>query len=102
MYNIQATATNQTYTIQRIFKQKIRIEAISALLSSGSCNIQINVDGVNYGDVIAVTSAGNESVLGTPIEVVDITTSHAIGYTVTGASSAANLEITYSVGVLST
>jgi len=102
MYDIQATAANQTYTIQRIFKQKIRIEAVSALLSSGSCSIQINVDGVNYGDVIAVTSAGNESVLGTPIEVVDVSTSHAIGYTVTGASSAANLEVTYSVGVLST
>ena len=102
MYNKQATATNQTYTIQRIYKQKIRIEAVSALLSSGTCNVQINIDGVDYGDVIAVTSAGNESVLGTPIEVVDTTTSHAIGYTVTGASSAANLEITYSVGVLST
>lgn len=102
MYNTQATATNQTYTIQRIFKQKVRIEAVSALLSSGTCNIKINVDGVDYGDVIAVSSAGNEAVLGTPIEIIDTTTSHKIGYTVSGASSAANLEVTLSVGVLST
>lgn len=102
MYDTQATATNQTYTIQRIYKQKVRIEAVSALLSGGTCNIQINIDGVDYGDVIAVTSAGNESILGTPIEIVDVNTSHKIGYTVTGASSAANLEVTYSVGVLST
>ena len=100
MYHIEATASNQTYTIQRIYKQNIRIEAISVMTSSGTANVKINVNGTDYGDIYAASSAPNEQLLGTPIEVDASVSSAAIGFTVSGASSAANLEVTLAIGII--
>ena len=66
MYHIEATASNQTYVMQRIYKQNIRIEAISVMTSSGTCNVKININGTDYGDIYAASSAPNEQLLGTP------------------------------------
>ena len=100
MYHIEATASNQTYVMQRIYKQNIRIEAISVMTSSGTANVKININGTDYGDIYAASSAPNEQVLGTPIEVDASVSSAAIGFTVSGASSAANLEVTLAIGII--
>jgi len=102
MYDVQATASNQTYIIQRIYKQGIRIEAISVMTSGGTANVKINVNGSDYGDIYAASTSPVEQVLSTPIEVDANTSSATIGYTVSGASSAANLEVTLAIGILST
>jgi hypothetical protein len=102
MYDVQATASNQTYIIQRIYKQGIRIEAISVMTSGGTANVKLNVNGTDYGDIYSASTSPVEQVLSTPIEVDANTSSATIGYTVSGASSAANLEVTLAIGILST
>jgi len=101
LYFKEATATNQTYVMTRIYKQVIRIEAISVMTGSGTANVKININGTDYGDIYAASSTPNEQVLGTPIEVDASVSSAAIGFTVSGASSAANLEVTYAIGIIS-
>lgn len=100
LYHTEATASNQTYVMSRVFKQIIRIEAISVMTGSGTCNVKINVNGTDYGDIYAASSTPNEQVLGTPIEVDASVSSAAVGFTVSGASSAADLEVTYAIGII--
>ena len=100
LYHTEATASNQTYVMTRVFKQIIRIEAISVMTGSGTCNVKINVNGTDYGDIYAASSTPNEQVLGTPLEVDASVSSAAVGFTVSGASSAADLEVTYAIGII--
>lgn len=99
-YSTLATATNNTYTIKRIYKQKIRIDAISVMTSGGTCNLQISVDGTGYGDTYAVSSLATEVALSQPIEIDATSVSHKIGFIVSSASSTAGLEVTYAVAIL--
>ena len=101
-YDIQATVSNSPYTIKRIFKQAITIDGISISTTSGTCNVQIQVDGTPVGAVYSASSTISEQALGTPIQIDATLQSHSIGYVVTSQSSAANLEVTMSVAISAT
>ena len=100
-YLAVASPTNQTYTISRIFKQKIRIEGISVRTSSGTCNVQIAINGVAQGAVYSASSLGSETTISSTIEVDSSASSRAIGFIVTSASSAVSLEVTIAASILS-
>ena len=101
LYTEVATPANQAYKVKRIFKQKLRIDGLSVQTTSGTCSVQITVNGVGLGSVYSVSSTPNEFTLGTPIEIDASTSSDEIGFEVTNNSSASVLEVTMAVSVIS-
>lgn len=97
IYHTVATTANQTYTVKRIFKQKIQINGLSLQTASGTCSVQLSVNGVAVGSTYSVSSSVNEFALGTVIEVDATTASKSIQYVVTNNSSGSNLEVTMAV-----
>lgn len=97
IYSITTTAANQTYTVKRIFKQKIQINGLSLQTASGTCSVQLSVNGVAVGSTYSVSSTVNEFALGTVIEVDATAASKSIQFVVTNNSSAAGLEVTMAV-----
>ena len=83
----------------RAFKQNVRIDAIAAKCSSGSCNVQLTVDGVSVGDVVSVSSSLNETNLTASISINASTTSKLIGFEVTSASSVNDIEVTLAAAI---
>ena len=88
------SASNGNFTVTRAFKQNVRIDAIAAKSSSGSCNIQLTIDGFAAGDVVAVSSSLNETNLTASISINASTTSKEIGFVVSSANSLQDIEVT--------
>jgi hypothetical protein len=95
-----ASAANTDYVIKRIFRQKVNIDAIVLKTASGTCSVQVLVDGTPVGAVHPVTSTLTEEVLVSPIEVDASTTSKLIGFRVTSNASAATLDVTLALSGL--
>jgi hypothetical protein len=100
LYIAVATPTNQTYDVKRIYKQKIRIDGLALQTTSGTCSVQISVNGTGLGSTYSVSSTPNEFALGTPIEIDATTSSKAIEFIVTNNSSASALEVTIAISVI--
>jgi hypothetical protein len=88
------TIDNASYTITRAFKQNVRIDAIAAKTTSGTCNIQMKINGINAGDVIPVSSSLTEQNLSASIAIDATTTSREIAFTVTSATGVSDIEVT--------
>jgi hypothetical protein len=89
--------SNATYTMRRIFKQTMRIDGLAVKLSSGSCSVQLTVDGSPVGDIIPVTSTVNDHTLTSSVSIDASSASKTIGVVVTSASSASDLDVTFAV-----
>ncbi len=94
------TPTNSTYTTKRIFKQKIQIDGLSLQTTSGTCTVQVAVNGTGFGSAYSVSSTVNEFSIGTPIEVDATAASKEVGFIVTNNSSASALEVTMAISIL--
>lgn len=94
--------TDGSYLITRIFLERRRITGISCQTASGTCTIQLSVGGVAVGSTFSVSSATNNSVLGTTIEIDATINPRDISVIVSSASSANNLEITLATQAVST
>jgi len=99
-YFYSETPAAQPYTVKRIFKQKIQIDGISIFTESGTCSIQITVNGQTFGSVYSASSSLSEFSIGQPIEIDASTSSKSIGFVLTNNSSAYKLEVTMAVNVL--
>lgn len=99
-YNTVSTPANTSYTITRIFKQKIKLEGIAVRLTSGSCTVQVTVNGVATGSTYSVSSTPTEVAIASPIEVDASSSSKTIGFVVTSVSSASVLDIVLSGSIL--
>lgn len=100
-YDIINSPTNTGYTISRIFRQKIRIDGLAIRTTSGTCSIQITVNGVAVGATYPASSTPNEFSIGTPIDIDATSASKTIGYLVSGASSPSGLEVVIAASILS-
>lgn len=83
-----------TYSIHRAFRQTVRIDAIAVKCTSGTANIQLNINGTNVGDVIAVSSTLTEHNLSNSIVVDGTSQSKLIAYTISSATSLTDLDLT--------
>lgn len=99
-YFKSGAVSNGTYVMNRTYKQLIRITGLSALLTSGSCQIQLSVAGVAVGPTYAVSSTALDQPLATLIEIDSLAASKAIAVIVTSASSAQDLNITLAIELL--
>ena len=86
--------SNGTNVITRGFKQNIRIDAIAAKSSSGTCNIQMKIAGSLAGDIIPVSSSLTEQNLSSSIAIDATTTSREIAFEVTSQNSLTDVEVT--------
>jgi hypothetical protein len=102
LYNKNTGAVaNGNYQFKRIFKQKIRIDAISLKTTSGTCSVNVTVDGVDVGSVYAAGAALSETNLGAPIEVDATSGSKLIGYKVASGASPVDLEVALAIAGVS-
>lgn len=93
-FNKDGSVADGTYTITRAFKQNVRIDAIAVKTTSGTCNVQLNLAGQNFGDTVAASSTLTEQNLSSSITVDATTLSKKIAITVSSASSVQDIEIT--------
>ena len=100
LYQTVATPANTTYTITRIYKQKVQVDGLSLQTTSGTCSVQIAVNGVGVGSTYSVSSTVSEFALGTPVEIDATAANKKIGYIVTNNSSGSALEVTMAISVL--
>lgn len=90
---LAGSVTNGTYRSSiGIYRQKIRIDGISAVLSAGTCTVQLAVDGVTVGSTYAVTTTRLNQTF-SPIEVDATTVGRLIQVVVTSASGTGNLDL---------
>ena len=91
---VAGTVTAATLrTTVGIYKQKIRIDGLSGIMSSGTCTIQLAVDGVATGATFAMSTTRSNQTF-TPIEVDATTVGRLIQIIVTSpASTPANLDV---------
>jgi len=88
-----ANVGNKTYYLSRIWKQTIRIDGIAYKLSSGTCTLQLAVDGVAVGSTFSATSSLQSDNIATVIEVDGTVASKRIELIVTNNSSGQSLEV---------
>ena len=91
-----ATITNKEYYLGRLWQQVIRIDGIAYKLNSGTCTIQIAVDGQGVGNTFNVTSTLQNDNLPTVIEVDATAVSKRLGIIVTSNSSGNTLDVSLS------
>lgn len=97
---VGGTVSSGNYSIQRIFKEKVRIDGIVVLTQAGTCDVTIQVNGVDQGSSHAASTSLNETTLGTTIEVDATASSRKIGFKVANATSCADLEVALAYTVL--
>ena len=93
-YQQSGSINNGDYVVTRAYKQNVRIDAIAAKTTSGTCNVQLKINGINAGDVIATSSSLTEQNLSASISIDASTTSREIAFEVTSANSVTDIEIT--------
>lgn len=98
---VAGTLSNTTVLVQRIYRQKVRIDGITRKTGSGTCSVQLSVDGVAVGSVYGVTTTAADTNFGTVIEVDGTTASRRIELIISSASGS-DLEVGLSGSVLST
>jgi len=88
-----AAIGNKTYFVTRLWKQTIRIDGLAYKLNSGSCTIQLSVDGTPVGNTFNVTSSLQNDNLATVIEIDATVASKRLELVVTNNSSGQTLEV---------
>ena len=91
--------------MKRVFKQVVRIDGISVKTSSGTCDVQLTVNGTAVTSISPSTFAAsttiNEQTLGTTATVTANTNSQEIGINVSNVATPVDLEVTMAVSILS-
>lgn len=84
---------NGTYLVQRIFKEKVRIYGLTGQLSTGTCSVQLSVDGSPVGTVYGMSDTAEDATFGAAVEVDGTTVSKRVEIVVTSASGSKDLEV---------
>lgn len=87
------TVTNGTFEIKKIFKQKINIDAVYITVDSGTCDLQLAINGTGTGTNYNISSAGTNVTLSSAINVDGSTIAKTVGYIITNNSNALNLSV---------
>jgi len=95
--NVGTIAGPTAFNIKRIFKEAARIDSIYLKTVSGTCDVQIQVDGTSVGTTYNVSSTAIEQNLANSILVDATTNSKMIGIDVTNTVAAVDLEVVLAV-----
>lgn len=97
----EASVVNGAKRGKRIYKSTLEITAISVRTDSGTCDVQVSVDGVGTGPLYAASVTPNEVNIAAPITVDATTASKLIGIAVTSAAAGVNLDVALTVRIKS-
>ena len=89
----KASPSNATFLIKRLWKEVIRIDGLTAVVSSGTCTIQLAIDGVAIGTSQAISSTKADVTFGASVSVDATSSSKRLQVIVTNNSSGADLEL---------
>ena len=92
-YELLGANANATYNITRLFRQKVRVDAITFKLTSGTATIQLAVDGVTVGSTSAATSALGTTTLSPTITVDATSVAKLVQVVVSAGSSPVDLSL---------
>jgi hypothetical protein len=92
--------TNGDYPIQRFYKTKLRIVGLTGVLNTGSCQIQMKVNGSLVGTVYSLSTSALDQPFSTALEVDALSSSKPVAVTVSSASSADTLDLSLVVEIL--
>ena len=98
---IAGAVANATYVVSFVFLQKIRIDGIVTKLTSGTCSVQVSVDGTPVGTAHAVTSTKLDTSLGTSIEIDGSVTSKTLEIVVSSGSTPVDLDVALAIAAVS-
>ncbi len=97
-----STVTAVTVFVGVLYRQKIRIDGITAVMGTGTCSIQLAVDGATFGSVYAVSTTRTNQTFA-PIEIDATTVGKHLQVVVTSpASTPAGLVVGISYSVVTT
>jgi len=89
----QGTVSNATFLVKRLWKEVVRIDGLTAIVSTGTCTIQLAVDGSVIGTSQAISNTKADVTFGSSISIDATTSSKRLQVIVTNDSSSANLEV---------
>lgn len=101
-YYHSGSVSDGTYLVQRLYMGTYRIDGIARKLTSGTCNIQLKVDGSVVGTVHSVSNTAADTELNPVIEIDANSVSRRLEVAVTSGSSPVDLEIGIAVVALGT
>lgn len=102
---IDGAIANDTYTVQRIWKERIEVDAIALRLSGGTATARLAINGVGVGSTFAISTTPTEVILGQggnpdiPQDVDATSASKTIDVIITGAAGASILDIAVGASV---
>jgi hypothetical protein len=89
---VAGSITDSTYSLGRIFMNKVQIVGFSGRLDTGTATGQIAVNGVEVGPTFSLAVTPNETTVASPIAINALSSSANIGITITSASAATVLD----------
>jgi hypothetical protein len=89
----QGSVSNATFLIKRLWKETVRINGLTAIVSTGTCTIQLAVDGTVIGTSQAISATKADVTFGSPISIDATSASKRLQVVITNDSSSANLEL---------
>jgi hypothetical protein len=95
------SVSNKTYFVAKVWKQKLRLDGITHKLASGTCTIQLSIDGATIGSSFSVSTTLASVNMPTTIEIDGTTTGRRLELVVTNTSSANTLEVGIASATLS-
>jgi hypothetical protein len=90
-----------SFRANRYFKQKVIISAIELRTDTGTCDVQIEIDGVPVGSTYNVSNTPTSDTLSNPITVDATLSSKLVSIVVSNGAAPTNLDIVMSVKVQS-
>lgn len=98
-FSVDGTATDQDYYIGSYYLETVRLDGISTDLTSGTCTVQLVVDGEVVGDPYSVSSVRSDNPFGSSIEIDSLSQSRQLALRV--SSSSTPVELTVAIAVSS-
>lgn len=93
-FNISGAVANGTQFVNRLWKQKLRIDGMAVKLAAGTCTVQLSVDGVTVGTSYAITTTAQSINFASAIEIDATAAGRRLEIVITNiASSPTGLEI---------
>lgn len=91
---LSGAVANGTRFVNRLWKQKLRIDGLAVKLATGTCTIQLSVDGVTVGQSYAITSTAQSINFASAIEIDATASGRRLEIVITNvAGSPTDLEV---------
>lgn len=100
-YYEAGAVTDATRRVGRYYKQEVSLYAIDLRVDGGSCDVQIDVDGVLLGDVYAVTVSPTTALISPPITLDTSLASKRVSLVISNSIAPTNLDVAISVQIKS-